>query len=556
MTHLISKLTLKLKQLWGDARGVTAITVALSMVVLIGVTGFAIDIGHVELVQRQLQASADASALAGAYNINCCSTPGSAITVAQSYSATAGNKNVVSGLPVTMVTGYPVLKCLTSTGISCVGSDSANAIQVSEQAVVPMFFAQIFGIPTFTVNATSTASSEGGVDEALNVMVILDTTASMASGVDSGCGLGSSSSREQCAEAGLQILLQKLNPATDYVGLMVFPGLQTASQASKDTTCNQTLPGTSIQAYSNSPVYQIVGLSGSNTFHASNGSLNASSPIVLASNGAGCNSGVSAPGGEGTYYAAAINAAQQALVSFAAPHTQNVIILLSDGDANSTDAQISFKGYVGTCTTKSGKTTCTASNTMTVSTCTGCAASTTTSQQGPLAVGDIITGTGIPANTKITAISSGTTGGTGTYTLSNSVSVGTSTTAVSLVGAASVTYNGTAYAQNLSQCAQAVSAAKAAATAGTWVYALAYGSSTATGSSTCGTDTTTPISSCTTMQDIANSPTTMPDPAKFYSNANAGQDCPGAIQDENLIDLFTKMANSLSGPRLIPNNTT
>ncbi|HEX4198954.1 MAG TPA: pilus assembly protein TadG-related protein [Caulobacteraceae bacterium] len=544
----------KLNQLWRDARGVTAVTVALSMVVIIGITGLAIDIGHVELVQRQLQTSTDAAALAGAYNIN--TTAGSAITVAKSYSSTAGNKNVISGVTTTMASGYPVLKCLTSISLSCVGSDSANAIQVSEQSVVPMYFAQIFGVPSITVSATSTASAKGGIDGAMNVMVILDTTASMASGTDSGCGLGANSSREDCAKAGVKTLLQRLNPAVDYVGLMVFPGIEGSSQAAKDTTCGQTLPTGDIQTYSNSPVYQIVGLSGSNTYlSGSPPALNPSSPIVLATGAGGCSSGVTAPGGEGTYYAGAINAAQAALTSFAAPHTQNVIVLLSDGDAYSSDVQISFKGRIGgTCTTKNSKTTCAASTTLSVSTCSGCAASSTSSQQGPLAVGDVITGTGIPAGTTITAMSSGTTGGVGTYTVSNSLSVGTTSSAVSMTGAASVTYNGTTFAQNADQCAQAVAAAKAAAAAGTWVYSLAYGADTSSGSS-CSTDSPA-ISSCTAMQDIANSPSAMPDASKFYSNANAGQDCPGAITDENLIDLFNQLANSFSQPRLIPNNTT
>jgi Flp pilus assembly protein TadG len=553
MTKPTFKFIRKLNQLWRDARGVTAITVALSMVVIVGITGMAIDIGHVELVQRQLQTSTDAAALAGAYNIN--TTAGSAITVARSYSSTAGNKNVISGVTTTMASGYPVLKCLTSISLSCVGSDSANAIQVSEQSVVPMYFAQIFGVPSITVSATSTASAKGGVDGAMNVMIILDTTASMASGTDSGCGLGANSSREDCAKAGVKTLLQRLNPAVDYVGLMVFPGLQSSSQASKDTTCGQTLPSGDIQTYSNSPVYQIVGLSGSNTYlTGSPPALNSSSPIVLAADAGGCSSGVTAPGGEGTYYAAAINAAQAALTSFAAPHTQNVIVLLSDGDAYSSDVEVDFKGYTGTCTTSRGRTTCSASTKLTVTTCSGCSASSSSSQQGPLAVGDVITGSGIPSGTTITAISSGTTGGVGTYTLSKSLSVGSSSSSISMTGAASVTYNGTSFAQNTDQCAQAVAAAKAAANAGTWVYSLAYGASTSSGSS-CSTDSPA-ISSCTAMQDIANSPTAMPDASKFYSNANAGQDCPGAITDENLIDLFNQLANSFSQPRLIPNNTT
>ena len=43
---------------------------------------------------------------------------------------------------------------------------------------------------------------------------------------------------------------------------------------------------------------------------------------------------LTAPGGEGTFYADAISAAQAALISEGSSTAQNVIILLSDGEAN------------------------------------------------------------------------------------------------------------------------------------------------------------------------------------------------------------------------------
>jgi hypothetical protein len=104
------------------------------------------------------------------------------------------------------------------------------------------------------------------------------------------------------------------------------------------------------------------------------------------------------------------------------------------------------------------------------------------------------------------------------------------------------------------QCQEAITAAKAAAAAGTWVYSIAYGSSTATGvSSTCTTDTSGPLaglSSCTTMQDIASSP------AKFYSDSSGGVTCPGALSISDMVATFQDISQSLQGPRLIPDNTT
>jgi Flp pilus assembly protein TadG len=545
-----------------DERAVSAVMIALLTPVLIGTTGFVIDIGHVAVVQRQLQAATDAAALSGGYNI----PSNTAISTANTYST----KNAPSGVTTSMVSGYPVLKCFTSTGVTCTGTElagGANAIQVSEQATVPLWFAEILGFSSFNVTATSTAGARGGIGEALNVMIVLDTTASMTSSTDNNCGLGSSSSREQCAVEGVETLLTNLNPNLDYVGIMTFPGLQSSSEASQDYTCGQSISSSDTQYYSNSPIYQVVALSNNFKSSSTSTTLNTGSDLALAvgDGGTGCTSGVTAPGGQGTYYAEVINAAQAALVSLSStqtPPAQNVIVFLSDGGANTTKAQIAFSGYVGTCTTTRGRTTCVASTTLNVTTCTGCSTSTTTSQQGPLAVGDAVTGTGIPAGTTITSI--GTSGGgVGAYTISTSELVGSNTSSESMVGAASLTMNGYSFAQNIDQCQQAIAAAQAAAKAGTWVYSIAYGSSTATGgSSTCTSDTTAIISgdsglsSCTTMQDIANSPGNYPDASKFFSNNNNGVDCPNSNTIENLTTLFQTLSTNLTEPRLLPNNTT
>jgi Flp pilus assembly protein TadG len=557
-----------LSNLRRDERAATAVIVGLMIPVLVGLAGFTIDVGHLALVQKQLQASADAAALAGGYNI----PSSTAIATAKAYSAAGGDKNQLDGgITATMVTGYPVLKCLTTTNVTCSGTElsgGANAIQVQEQASVPMWFAPVLGFAsTYTLTATSTASAKGGIGEALNVMIVLDTTRSMETNTDNNCGLGASATREQCALAGVQTLLTGLNPSLDYVGLMAFPGLQSASEASEDYTCGESIPSSGTQTYGNSPIYQIVSLSNNFKTSSSAKTLNTNSNIVAAVGDAGCSSGVTAPGGQGTYYAEAINAAQAALVTLSAtqsPPSQNVIVFLSDGGANTTKAETDFDGYIGTCTTNKGVTTCTASTTLTVTSCpNGCQTSTSSSQEAPLAAGQVLTGSGVAAGTTIVKQLSGTTGGVGTYQVSTSQSVGSSASTVTLTTANQVTMNGDTFDENTDQCQQAIAAAQAAAKAGTWVYSIAYGSSTATGgSSTCTTDSTAVISgmgglsSCTTMQYIANSPTLQPDPSKFYSNNNNGVDCPNSNTIENLVSLFQNLSNNLTEPRLIPNNTT
>jgi hypothetical protein len=557
-----------LRDLWSDRRAVTAVTVALLVPVLVGLAGFTVDIGHLALIQKELQSSADAAALAGGYNI----PDNTAVTTANTYSSGTGGKNrLAGGVTGTMMSGFPVLKCLTTTNVTCVGTEfagGANAIQVKEQAVVPMWFAQIIGFGIYTLNATSTASARGGIGESLNVMIILDTTQSMSGNTDSACGLGASSSRLQCAEAGVKALLTGLNPSLDYVGLMVFPGLQSTSEVSKATTCGQSTGASDLQQYGNSPIYQISSLN--NNFKTSNTSttLNTSSNIALAigQGGSGCNSGIAAPGGEGTYFADVFNQAQADLVALSStqsPPSQNVIVFLSDGGANATKIQTSYSAYIGTCTTSHGVTTCVASTTMNVTTCSPCAGSTSTSQQGPLAVGDTIT-SGAAAGTTIVRQLTGTTGGVGTYQVSTSQKVGSNTSSVAMVAAETMSMNGHSYPENLDECQQTVDAARSAAAAGTWVYSIAYGADNTTGD--CTTDTTAiasgisvPLSSCIEMANIANSPGHVPDLTKFYSNGNSGQICSNALATNtiaNLVSLFSNLSTNLTEPRLIPNDTT
>ena len=247
----------KLSRFRASERGATAIIVALMMTAIVGMVGFVIDIGHVMYVQRQLQAATDSAALAGAHDINCCTTGGSAVTVANSYSAIAGGKNAMGGgVTATMLSGYPSLKCLASTGVSCTGSDSANAIVVKQQAVVPMWFAQILGISNMTITATSTAGVTGGPPKSLDIELLLDTTASM-NDADTNCSI-KNATRIQCAEAGAQALLSSLAPSGDQVGIMTFPGVTNTTQAAKDYDCSSDAP--SMVSYKSSPDYTILPL--------------------------------------------------------------------------------------------------------------------------------------------------------------------------------------------------------------------------------------------------------------------------------------------------------
>ena len=191
------------------------------------------------------------------------------------------------------------------------------------------------------------------------------------------------------------------------------------------------------------PLYEIVGFSSDYRTSDTAATLNATSNIVKVTS-KGC---LGTPGGLGTFYADAITAAQSAVVTaqnarIAAgqPGGTNVIVLLSDGAATSSAAQM-----------------------------------------GPL---------------KTTQVNQ--------------------------------------------ECHQAITAAQAAATAGTWVYSIYYDD----GSTTCS-DTTT-ISSCTTMQSIAS------DPTKFYSTDGTAGPCKSQSNYTSVAAIFQAIGYSLTTARLLP----
>jgi Flp pilus assembly protein TadG len=336
-------------------RGQSLVMLPILLVFLLAAAALVVDMGGLYYSYQDLQDATQAAALAGAQAL-----PNStATTIATNYSAVTGGLNARPNLlNVTMVSGYPLLECLTSTGVPCSAPANANAIVVKEQATVRTYFAKVFGVSSLTITSTATASAPGpgGANGPFNVMIVVDTTYSMTNmDTDSNC----STTRINCALAGVQTLLGTLWPCAskltscgtvtngnvpnpiDEVGLMVFPGLTSASQVQDDTNCSGTAPAIALydQTSPGPPVYQIV--SSSSDFRTSDTAtaLSATSNIVKAVGGAsGCNP-LTVVGGVGTYYADVITAAQTALITTynqrlaGGVSSQNVLILLSDGNA-------------------------------------------------------------------------------------------------------------------------------------------------------------------------------------------------------------------------------
>lgn len=359
-----------------DESGQTTILLAAMMIMLLGFAGFVIDVGRCLYVYRELQASTDAAALAGAAELPASD----AVAKATLYSSVAGNLNARTNIPgVTMVTGYPKVLCLNtlkSQGMACSSPGNGNAVQVRQQITLPLTFLKLVGKSSITMGAVATASMTGSLRAPYNVAIIVDTTPSMNT-TDSDCG----ATRVTCALQGVQVLLHNLSPCAatlsscgtvtngnvaqpvDEVALYTFPGYTSASQAQYSYDCSSsTKPsgakyiesknfaiGTVPNPGSNLPAYKIVDYSSDYRTSNSATTLNSASNLVRAAGGVSGCAGLQATVSMNTYFAGVIYQAGYDLYvkQQARPGSQNVIILLGDGDANAPSSNMPYADNSG-----------------------------------------------------------------------------------------------------------------------------------------------------------------------------------------------------------------
>lgn len=130
----------------GDDRGVALPFVAIMLVLLIGMTAFAVDLGWLYLNGSRVQRGADAAALAGVVHLPA----NTAQVTAQSVNGANAN-----GWDIGMVNGNPIAgggpDSLTWQPLS------ENRLQVEVSANVPTFFLRVFGIDDLTMTRRATA---------------------------------------------------------------------------------------------------------------------------------------------------------------------------------------------------------------------------------------------------------------------------------------------------------------------------------------------------------------------------------------------------------------
>jgi hypothetical protein len=373
-----SAISFVVRKVLKDERGQTLPIVALLMTALLGMAGLVTDVGHAYVVRGELQNSANAAALAASgFVYDSGSTSVNTTSMANQFNASSGGDNTVSNLgTVNPLVQTRCVNILMPTGMTCSSTSPANAVVVTNSTTVKTLFMALFGVKTLSVNATATASMQGNA-QPWNVAIILDGTASMVSNSDSNCIPGSSASltRLQCALDGIQTFLGTTNPcppgdtscATNgklLVSLFVFPNI-TTNTVTDDYGCNGTIPthepytlpvasATSYTplTYSTTTTQhgQPVTNSWTATYQAvpfgsdywSSGGISTTSDLAKAVGAvSGCRA-LNTDGGEGTYYAGAIYAAQAALLAAQVnnSNSKNAIILLSDGAASASSSQM------------------------------------------------------------------------------------------------------------------------------------------------------------------------------------------------------------------------
>lgn len=319
----------------------------LLMFIFLGLAALSLDVAHAVFIQKELQASADAAALAAAQQL----PNGNYQTVGQSYSD-AGKNSYAGG--VTYATPVVSGICLNSVKLppfnssctSSTGTAQPNAVQVTESATFHTFFAGILGRNTMTVKAQSTAAGQAG---RWNIAIILDTTPSMGF-ADPSCGAGVT--QLECADNGIATLLSGLDQNADSVSLFTFPAV-TVSSTDADTSCGKgsptvgpyVFPSTSAKTYTSTSTPYVTGSGkGQTTTYItyqitpfSNTFQNSGDAMQIAIGNGKC-AGMQTSD-EYTFLAGAIYAAQDALLGQQAALTaagissQNAMIILSDGNA-------------------------------------------------------------------------------------------------------------------------------------------------------------------------------------------------------------------------------
>jgi hypothetical protein len=578
MNRVLSR---QMRRLMKSQQGQSIVMVMISVTAILTMAVSSAEIGHVYYAYRQLVSSTNEATLAGAQAMSDALTSTSSVgaytaavtsAVNEFSSKTPGGLNASNFLTNDAIATQTLFCANTMTeapfNVECQlppgGTAGYNAITVKQTATVNLWFGWLIGMPSMSLAATSTAAMKGGSDIPYNLAVIMDTTSSMSDTIahDKFC----TTSQISCAVQGLEGMLELMDPCAqnttctsttsyvDDVALFVFPA---PSSTYNNNNYNSDYCGSGVHSVPynfvnvSTPVatqnlametsgtdageYEIIPFNDVYKSTDTSGLLATSALAeAVGFTSSGCK-GLSAPGGQGTYYAQVINYAQAKLVQQqkSNPTSVNVMIILSDGDATACNTQAN--------TLAGGNASCNGNQSQ-------------------------IIAQNCPALTLLGACTS-TTASTGTISCPTGGCTGTPLNGTGTLISNPSGYQSPNYPSALGECGQAVQQAQLATKAGTLVYTIGFGSETTgcatdkiytvTAGSTDGAEAWPtgglyPGTPCNAIAAMASNKNT------FYSDNSGG--CP-TLTTENgqftsLVSIFNAIVNGLSTPRLIPNGTT
>lgn len=159
-----------------DRAGNVTVLAALLMIVFMGVVAFVVDIGYLSNSQAELQRTADAAAMAAAWDLVYKGVPGTPVNLSSNIVAAnndavsyAASNRVCSASPSLsqasdVVVGYMANPRAAGATMDFSNPNQFNAVQVTvnrndtENGKVPYFFAKVFGLSGQAASAQGTAA--------------------------------------------------------------------------------------------------------------------------------------------------------------------------------------------------------------------------------------------------------------------------------------------------------------------------------------------------------------------------------------------------------------
>lgn len=148
-----------------DRRGAMMAMVAVSLVILLAAAAFSVDIAYMHCVREELKIATDAAAKAAVTGLSQGGTRDNAVNQAIAYAG----KNMVAGAPLRIDAGNVTLGSVNYvSGGRWTFNENGSPLTAATVTVnmqsgttpgsVNLFFAKLFGSPTFSPSATSTAA--------------------------------------------------------------------------------------------------------------------------------------------------------------------------------------------------------------------------------------------------------------------------------------------------------------------------------------------------------------------------------------------------------------